>query len=91
MAFYTNYINTSRQNAIDNDEKIVEQISWNLNSYLRNMMGVSNESYGPRGENTFDYEKGVDYRHFFYFYDSAKSFMKNQNSDRYHIRQLNLL
>jgi len=45
MAFYTNYINTSRQNAIDNDEKIVEQISWNLNSYLRNMMGVSNSMY----------------------------------------------
>ena len=45
MSFYTNYINTSRQNAIDNDEKIVEQISWNLNSYLRNMMGVSNSMY----------------------------------------------
>ena len=51
---------------------------------IANMMGISSDICGPRGINTFKYEKNVDYRHFFYFYDSAKSFMKNQNIDRYH-------
>ncbi|MBQ7149031.1 MAG: sensor histidine kinase [Pseudobutyrivibrio sp.] len=45
LAFYTNYINTARQTAIDNNEQIIDQISWNLNSYLRNMMGISNSMY----------------------------------------------
>ncbi len=45
FALYANYINTARQTAIDNNEQVVEQISWNLNSYLKNMMGISNSMY----------------------------------------------
>ncbi|MCR4567275.1 MAG: sensor histidine kinase [Pseudobutyrivibrio sp.] len=45
FAFYTNYINTARQSSIDYNEQVIDQISWNLNSYLRNMMGVSNSMY----------------------------------------------
>ncbi|MCR5196024.1 MAG: sensor histidine kinase [Pseudobutyrivibrio sp.] len=45
LAFYTNYINTAKQTAIDYNEKVIDQISWNLNSYLRNMMGISNSMY----------------------------------------------
>ncbi len=45
LAIYTNYINTARQSAIDNNDQIIDQISWNLNTYLRNMMGVSDSMY----------------------------------------------
>ncbi|MBR1623544.1 MAG: cache and HAMP domain-containing protein, partial [Pseudobutyrivibrio sp.] len=45
LAFYTNFINSTRQNAIDNNKQIVAQMGLNLNSYLRNMMGISNSMY----------------------------------------------
>ncbi len=45
LSFYKNYIDTVRQMAMDNNEQIVSQVSWNLNSYLRNMMGISNSMY----------------------------------------------
>ena len=48
------------------------------------MMGAPNNVKGPRGLNTFKYEKNVQYRHFFYHYDSAISFIDIQNIDRYY-------
>ena len=45
LAFYTNYINTAKANAIENNEQVIEQISWNLNSYLKNMMRISDSMY----------------------------------------------
>lgn len=48
------------------------------------MMGIPNNEIGPRGLNTFKYEKNVQYRHFFYHYDSAISFTDIQNIDRYY-------
>lgn len=48
------------------------------------MMGIPNNVNGPRGLNTFKYEKNVQYRHFFYHYDSAISFIDIQNIDRYY-------
>ncbi len=45
LALYTTYINTARQTAIDDNEQVIDQMSWTLNSYLRNMMGVSNSMY----------------------------------------------
>lgn len=48
------------------------------------MLGIPNDISAPRGENTFKYEKGIDYKHFFYYYDSAISFMDAQNDDRYY-------
>ena len=41
IAFYTRSINTIRNNTIKQNEQIVDQVSWNLNSYLRNMMRIS--------------------------------------------------
>ncbi len=41
IAFYTRSINTIRSNTIKQNEQIVDQVSWNLNSYLRNMMRIS--------------------------------------------------
>ncbi len=41
IAFYTHSINTLRTNTIKQNEQIVDQVSWNLNSYLRNMMSIS--------------------------------------------------
>lgn len=48
------------------------------------MLGIKNDVSGPRGNNTFKYEKDIEYRHFFYHYDSAISFMDSQNLDRYY-------
>ena len=45
LAFYTNFMNVTRKNAIDNNQQIVAQMGLNLNSYLRNMMGISNSMY----------------------------------------------
>ncbi len=41
IAIYTHSINTLRTNTIKQNEQIVDQVSWNLNSYLRNMMSIS--------------------------------------------------
>ena len=41
IAVYSHFINTIRTNAIENSDTILDQVSWNLNTYLRNMMGVS--------------------------------------------------
>ncbi|MCR5002426.1 MAG: sensor histidine kinase [Lachnospiraceae bacterium] len=39
--FYTHSINTIRSITIQQNEQIVDQVSWNLNSYIRNMMSIS--------------------------------------------------
>ncbi|MBO4903826.1 MAG: sensor histidine kinase [Lachnospiraceae bacterium] len=41
IAFYTHSINTIRTNTIKENEQIVDQLSWNLHSYIRNMMSIS--------------------------------------------------
>lgn len=48
------------------------------------MIGISNYVNVPHGENTFNYEKNIQYKHFFYYYDSAISFMDALNIDRYY-------
>ena len=48
------------------------------------MIGISNYVNAPHGKNTFNYEKNIQYKHFFYYYDSAISFMDAQNIDRYY-------
>ncbi|MCR5688066.1 MAG: sensor histidine kinase [Lachnospiraceae bacterium] len=45
IAFYTHSINTIRANAVKQNEQIVEQVSWNLNSYIRNMMSISDTMF----------------------------------------------
>ena len=41
IAVYSHFIDNIRTNAIENSETILDQVSWNLNTFLRNMMGVS--------------------------------------------------
>ena len=41
IAFYSHSINTIRSNTIKQNEQIVDQVSWNLNSYIRNMISIS--------------------------------------------------
>ena len=41
IAFYTHSINTIRSNTIEKNEQILDQVSLNLNSYIRNMMSIS--------------------------------------------------
>ncbi len=45
IAFYSHSINTIRENTIKENEQIVDQVSRNLNSYIRNMMGISDTMY----------------------------------------------
>jgi two-component system sensor histidine kinase YesM len=45
FAFYTNYTNTAKATAIENNIQVIDQISWNLNSYLKNMMRISDGMY----------------------------------------------
>lgn len=51
---------------------------------IASMIGIDNDIQSPFGENTFTYDKNTLYKHFFYYYDSAVSFMKAQNDDRYY-------
>lgn len=51
---------------------------------IANMIGIINDIKAPVGENTFIYDKNIQYKHFFYYYDSATSFMDAQNDDRYY-------
>ena len=48
------------------------------------MIGISSYKNTPHGKNTFNYEKDIQYKHFFYYYDLAISFMDAQNYDRYY-------
>ena len=41
ITFYTHSVRTIRNNTIEQNEQILDQVSWNLNSYLRNMMSIS--------------------------------------------------
>lgn len=45
IAFYTHFVSTIRDNAIENNKQVLNQVSWNLNTYLRNMMSVSDTMY----------------------------------------------
>lgn len=51
---------------------------------LAYMMGIDSFINSPHESNTFKYEKEIQYKHFFYYYDSAISFMDAQNCDRYY-------
>lgn len=44
-SFYTQFINNSRETAIESNKQIIDQVSWNLNSYIRNMMSISDTMY----------------------------------------------
>ncbi|MCR5509367.1 MAG: sensor histidine kinase [Lachnospiraceae bacterium] len=58
IAFYTHSINTIRDNNIKENQQIVDQVSWNLNSYIRSMMGISDTMYYNVIKNTdLTYEK----------------------------------
>lgn len=48
------------------------------------MIGIQNHINAPHGKNTFQYENNILYKHFFYFYESAITFMNIQNRDRYY-------
>lgn len=45
LAFYSRSINSIRSNSIRQNEQIVDQVSRNLNSYIRNMMSISDDMY----------------------------------------------
>ena len=58
IAFYSHSINTIRDNTIKENQQIVDQVSWNLNSYIRSMMGISDTmSYNVIKNTDLTYEK----------------------------------
>ena len=52
FALYSQFSLRVRKNAIENDKRVLEQVSWNLNTYIRNMMGVSDSFYYSVIKNT---------------------------------------
>lgn len=74
---------TGVQNIFSRGEKIIVYrcISERELAY---MIGIETYINSPHGSNTFKYERGIPYKHFFYYYESAISFMDAQNKDRYH-------
>ena len=45
LALYLNYTKNAREEAIENNIQVLDQVSWNLNSYIRNMMSISDSMY----------------------------------------------
>lgn len=45
VALYSQFSARVRENTIEKDEQVLEQVSWNLNTYIRNMMSVSDSFY----------------------------------------------
>lgn len=45
IAFYAQFVRNARQMALENNKQMLEQVSWNLNSYIRNMMNISDFMY----------------------------------------------
>jgi len=45
IAFYSYFVSSTREMAIENDEQVLEQVSWNINTYLHNMMNISDGMY----------------------------------------------
>lgn len=45
FATYSIFHNNAREEAISSNTQIINQVSWNLNSYIRNMMSISDSMY----------------------------------------------
>ena len=45
IAFYAQFVRNARQMALENNKQMLEQVSWNLNSYIRKMMNISDFMY----------------------------------------------
>jgi len=45
IALYSQFVKNTQESAIKNNEQILDQVSFNLNTYIRNMMSVSNSLY----------------------------------------------
>ena len=45
IAFYAQFVRNARQMALENNRQMLEQVSWNLNSYIRKMMNISDFMY----------------------------------------------
>ncbi len=60
IAFYTHFVDSMYKAAIENNSQILDQVSWNLNTYLRNMMGVSDTMYYSVIKNTDLTDDSID-------------------------------
>lgn len=45
LAYYTHFVDTLKDNALEQNEQIVEQVSWNINTYIRDMITISDTMY----------------------------------------------
>ena len=45
VVMYSQFSARIRENAIEKDKQVLEQVGWNLNTYIRNMMSVSDSFY----------------------------------------------
>ncbi|MDF2539871.1 MAG: multi-sensor signal transduction histidine kinase [Herbinix sp.] len=45
MAIYNRFVSSTKELTIENNEQLIDQVNMNLNTYLRNMMRISNSMY----------------------------------------------
>lgn len=45
ITYYTHFVDTLKDNALEQNEQIVEQLSWNINTYIRDMITISDTMY----------------------------------------------
>lgn len=45
FATYSNFVKNARESAIYSNQQVLNQLNWNLHSYIRNMMSVSDSMY----------------------------------------------
>ena len=60
IAFYAQFVRNARQMALENNKQMLEQVSWNLNSYIRNMMNISDFMYYSVIKNKDLTEESID-------------------------------
>ena len=45
IVLYTQFANNSKNMAIESNKQLLDQASWNLNTYIRSMMSISDTMY----------------------------------------------
>lgn len=60
IAFYAQFVRNARQMALENNKQMLEQVSWNLNSYIRKMMNISDFMYYNVIKNKDLIEESID-------------------------------
>ncbi|MCR4691365.1 MAG: sensor histidine kinase [Lachnospiraceae bacterium] len=59
IALYSQFSARAMRSAVENDKQVIEQVGWNLNTYIRNMMSISDSFYYSVIKKTDLYEDSI--------------------------------